>query len=116
MLYPQEYPHFIGRGIIYIPLHVVSVLLNDVVRSPFFYQVCSDINKPNGQFILPNERIAVMTFISSLPIRKVCPASLLPSDFVYLNKNSPFLFKKYCVNILLLIFFFLNFFLSSHLL
>nr|CAD1841365.1 unnamed protein product [Ananas comosus var. bracteatus] len=33
--------------------------------------VCSDINKPNGQFILPNNREAVMTFISSLPIRKI---------------------------------------------
>ncbi|KAL3814315.1 hypothetical protein ACJIZ3_015583 [Penstemon smallii] len=36
-----------------------------------FKQVCSDINKPNGQFVLPNERLAVMTFISSLPIRKI---------------------------------------------
>lgn len=35
------------------------------------YQVCSDINKPNGQFVLPNDRTAIMTFISSLPIRKV---------------------------------------------
>ncbi|XP_062178105.1 DNA polymerase kappa [Alnus glutinosa] len=34
-------------------------------------KVCSDINKPNGQFILPNDRLAVMTFISSLPIRKI---------------------------------------------
>nr|CAD1841342.1 unnamed protein product [Ananas comosus var. bracteatus] len=34
-------------------------------------KVCSDINKPNGQFILPNNREAVMTFISSLPIRKI---------------------------------------------
>ncbi|XVE93509.1 hypothetical protein REPUB_Repub01dG0198900 [Reevesia pubescens] len=34
-------------------------------------KVCSDINKPNGQFVLPNERMAAMTFISSLPIRKV---------------------------------------------
>ncbi|XP_048491699.1 DNA polymerase kappa isoform X3 [Beta vulgaris subsp. vulgaris] len=34
-------------------------------------KVCSDINKPNGQFILPSDRMAVMTFISSLPIRKV---------------------------------------------
>eukprot|EP01018_Ginkgo_biloba_P014400 Gb_14612 [translate_table: standard] len=34
-------------------------------------KVCSDINKPNGQFVLPNERSAVMTFVSSLPIRKV---------------------------------------------
>ncbi|KAI7985196.1 DNA polymerase kappa [Camellia lanceoleosa] len=33
--------------------------------------VCSDINKPNGQFILPNDRMAVMTFISSLPMRKI---------------------------------------------
>ncbi|KAK4258847.1 hypothetical protein QN277_005249 [Acacia crassicarpa] len=34
-------------------------------------KVCSDINKPNGQFVLPNERMAVVTFISSLPIRKI---------------------------------------------
>ncbi|XP_047250966.1 DNA polymerase kappa isoform X3 [Capsicum annuum] len=33
-------------------------------------KVCSDVNKPNGQFVLPNDRSAVMTFISSLPIRK----------------------------------------------
>ncbi|KAF3333890.1 DNA polymerase kappa isoform X1 [Carex littledalei] len=33
-------------------------------------KVCSDINKPNGQFILPNDRGAVMIFVSSLPIRK----------------------------------------------
>ncbi|KAI3514037.1 hypothetical protein L1887_12353 [Cichorium endivia] len=31
-------------------------------------KVCSDINKPNGQFVLPNDRAAIMTFISSLPI------------------------------------------------
>ncbi|KAL8541590.1 hypothetical protein ACS0TY_002742 [Phlomoides rotata] len=34
-------------------------------------KVCSDINKPNGQFVLPNERATCMTFISSLPIRKI---------------------------------------------
>ncbi|KAK6945978.1 DNA polymerase type-Y, HhH motif [Dillenia turbinata] len=34
-------------------------------------KVCSDINKPNGQFVLHNDRMAVMTFISSLPIRKI---------------------------------------------
>lgn len=34
-------------------------------------KVCSDINKPNGQFILPNDRNAVLSFISSLPIRKI---------------------------------------------
>lgn len=36
-------------------------------------KVCSDINKPNGQFILPNNREAVLTFVSTLPIRKVLP-------------------------------------------
>ncbi|KAF6139067.1 hypothetical protein GIB67_010793 [Kingdonia uniflora] len=34
-------------------------------------KVCSDINKPNGQFILPNDRTAIMTFILSLPVRKI---------------------------------------------
>ncbi|KAG2375431.1 hypothetical protein LR48_Vigan303s004600 [Vigna angularis] len=34
-------------------------------------KVCSDINKPNGHYILPNDRMAVMTFVSSLPIRKI---------------------------------------------
>ncbi|MCL7022537.1 hypothetical protein MKW94_030264 [Papaver nudicaule] len=34
-------------------------------------KVCSDINKPNGQFVLPNDLTAVRTFISSLPIRKI---------------------------------------------
>ncbi|KAL3614350.1 hypothetical protein CASFOL_042424 [Castilleja foliolosa] len=34
-------------------------------------KVCSDINKPNGQFVLPNERMAVMAFISTLPVRKI---------------------------------------------
>ncbi|KAJ1381624.1 UmuC domain [Sesbania bispinosa] len=34
-------------------------------------KVCSDINKPNGQYVLPNERVAIMAFISSLPIRKI---------------------------------------------
>ncbi|KAJ6754850.1 DNA REPAIR polymerase UMUC / TRANSFERASE FAMILY MEMBER [Salix purpurea] len=34
-------------------------------------KVCSDINKPNGQFVLTNDRMAVMTFIFSLPIRKI---------------------------------------------
>ncbi|CAI8587285.1 unnamed protein product [Vicia faba] len=34
-------------------------------------KVCSDINKPNGQYVLPNDRMAIMTFISSLPIRKI---------------------------------------------
>lgn len=34
-------------------------------------KICSNINKPNGQFILPNERTAIMTFMRDLPCRKV---------------------------------------------
>ena len=34
-------------------------------------KVCSDKNKPNGQFVLESTREAVMDFVSKLPIRKV---------------------------------------------
>lgn len=34
-------------------------------------QVCSEINKPDGQYVLPNDRGAVMSFVSTLPVRKV---------------------------------------------
>jgi len=46
-------------------------------------KVCSDINKPNGQFILPNDREAVLTFVYTLPIRKVL-------IFLYMIKSVPF--------------------------
>ncbi|XP_037536999.1 DNA polymerase kappa [Nematolebias whitei] len=35
-------------------------------------KVCSDKNKPNGQYRLPPTREAVMDFIQELPVRKVC--------------------------------------------
>ncbi|VDK34998.1 unnamed protein product [Gongylonema pulchrum] len=34
-------------------------------------KVCSDINKPNGQFRLMNEREAVLAFLKDLPLRKM---------------------------------------------
>lgn len=34
-------------------------------------KICSNINKPNGQFLLPNDRTAIMTFMRDLPCRKV---------------------------------------------
>ncbi|KAK7738566.1 hypothetical protein SLS53_006086 [Cytospora paraplurivora] len=34
-------------------------------------KICSNINKPNGQFVLPNERGAIMSFMRDLPCRKV---------------------------------------------
>ncbi|XP_022972432.1 DNA polymerase kappa isoform X2 [Cucurbita maxima] len=42
-----------------------------VAANRLLAKVCSDINKPNGQFILPNDRRAIVTFVSSLPIRKI---------------------------------------------
>ncbi|XP_040012303.1 DNA polymerase kappa [Xiphias gladius] len=34
-------------------------------------KVCSDKNKPNGQYRLPPARVAVMDFVQNLPVRKV---------------------------------------------
>lgn len=34
-------------------------------------KICSDMNKPNGQFALPNHREAVLKFIRALPVSKV---------------------------------------------
>ena len=34
-------------------------------------KICSNINKPNGQFVLPSEREEIMRFMKKLPTRKV---------------------------------------------
>lgn len=34
-------------------------------------KICSNMNKPNGQYSLPNDRVAIMTFMRDLPTRKV---------------------------------------------
>lgn len=34
-------------------------------------KICSNLNKPNGQFVLPRERAAIMAFMRDLPCRKV---------------------------------------------
>lgn len=34
-------------------------------------KICSNKNKPNGQYRIPNERAAIMSFMNSLPVRKV---------------------------------------------
>lgn len=34
-------------------------------------KICSNRNKPNGQFRVPNDRASVMSFMRSLPVRKV---------------------------------------------
>ncbi|EGT51597.1 CBN-POLK-1 protein [Caenorhabditis brenneri] len=34
-------------------------------------KICSDFNKPNGQFVLENDRNVILEFLEKLPIRKV---------------------------------------------
>ncbi|KAK2747402.1 hypothetical protein FQN55_005151 [Onygenales sp. PD_40] len=34
-------------------------------------KICSNWNKPNGQYYVPNDRSAVMSFMSDIPLRKV---------------------------------------------
>jgi nucleotidyltransferase/DNA polymerase involved in DNA repair len=34
-------------------------------------KICSDQNKPNGQYVLPNTHAAVQQFMETLPVRKV---------------------------------------------
>ncbi|KAH7027827.1 uncharacterized protein B0I36DRAFT_144018 [Microdochium trichocladiopsis] len=34
-------------------------------------KICSNMNKPNGQYLLPNDRNTIMTFMRDLPTRKV---------------------------------------------
>ena len=34
-------------------------------------KICSNMNKPNGQFVLPNDRAPIMAFMRDLPCRKV---------------------------------------------
>ncbi|QIW97167.1 hypothetical protein AMS68_002685 [Peltaster fructicola] len=34
-------------------------------------KICSNKNKPNGQFFLPNDRISILSFMRELPTRKV---------------------------------------------
>uniref|UniRef100_A0AAV1VKU8 DNA polymerase kappa n=1 Tax=Peronospora matthiolae TaxID=2874970 RepID=A0AAV1VKU8_9STRA len=34
-------------------------------------KICSDLNKPNGQYVLPFTREGVMSFIRDLPVRKI---------------------------------------------
>lgn len=48
------------------PLHFLGIAPNMMLA-----KVCSDKNKPNGQYRLPSTREAVMEFVCNLPVRKV---------------------------------------------
>ncbi|ORZ01306.1 hypothetical protein BCR43DRAFT_486727 [Syncephalastrum racemosum] len=42
-----------------------------IAANKMLSKVCSDINKPNGQYYLPNTREAVVEFVKTLRIRKI---------------------------------------------
>lgn len=46
-------------------------ILVGIAPNMMLAKVCSDMNKPNGQYIIPSTVEDVMSFIRKLPIRKV---------------------------------------------
>lgn len=52
-------------------LRATWLMRSALCRSRALAKVCSDINKPDGQFVLPPERDAVMSFTRALPLRKI---------------------------------------------
>ncbi|GIL83396.1 hypothetical protein Vretifemale_12223, partial [Volvox reticuliferus] len=42
-----------------------------VAPNKMLAKICSDINKPNGQYVLPPDRAAVLSFLDTLPARKI---------------------------------------------
>ncbi|XP_029617787.1 DNA polymerase kappa-like [Salmo trutta] len=53
------------------PGTATSVSVPGIAPNMMLAKVCSDKNKPNGQYRLPSNRQAVMVFIQDLPVRKV---------------------------------------------
>ncbi len=45
-----------------------SSALNPFPSHPAHPQICSDINKPDGQYVLPPNREAIMRFMDTLPV------------------------------------------------
>ncbi|KAJ3051235.1 hypothetical protein HK097_007773 [Rhizophlyctis rosea] len=42
-----------------------------IAANKMLAKVCSDVNKPNGQKLIPQDREAIISYMSTLPIRKV---------------------------------------------
>ncbi|KAG2435355.1 hypothetical protein HXX76_007428 [Chlamydomonas incerta] len=42
-----------------------------VAANKMLAKICSDINKPDGQYVLPPSRAAIMSFMDTLPVRKI---------------------------------------------
>ena len=49
-----------------------SILYLGIAANTMIAKVCSDQNKPNGQFVVAPSAEAVLSFMRDLPIRKVC--------------------------------------------
>lgn len=82
MTTPLKVNHKNARNIItmfyYSFIHEVQVhdsnapfALLGIAPNMMLAKVCSDKNKPNGQYRLPCTREAVMDFVQNLPVRKV---------------------------------------------
>ena len=50
----------------------LSVLCLGIAANTMIAKVCSDKNKPNGQFVVAQSAEAILSFMHDLPIRKVC--------------------------------------------
>lgn len=46
-------------------------MFSGIASNMMLAKVCSDQNKPNGQFFLPPDYNTIMEFVCKLPIRKV---------------------------------------------
>lgn len=50
---------------------MVIMIFVGIAPNMMLAKVCSDMNKPNGQYLVPSTVEDVMSFIRKLPIRKV---------------------------------------------
>ena len=80
MLTPVWIPDHLDLPCMHLPVHSPHspLFLRRAVRRTLTHavlglQICSDINKPDGQYVLPATRDAVMAFLKTLPVRKVRP-------------------------------------------
>jgi DNA polymerase kappa len=42
-----------------------------IAANPLLAKICSNINKPSGQYFLPRDEVAILSFLSTLSIRKI---------------------------------------------
>ncbi|XP_024531805.1 DNA polymerase kappa [Selaginella moellendorffii] len=75
-----------------------------VAANRLLAKVCSDINKPNGQFVLESDREKIMEFVSKLPIRKVSGigkvTERLLKDVLSINMCSDLIENRYLISAL----------------